>query len=236
VLEYGHQDDDGAAHAFEQAVVLGPTHPEAYWLYGEWLLLRRRFDEAIDQMQKAVQLDPVDFVSNMKLGWALLVARRYDRAINQLTKTVELKPDDFAPHKLLAFAYEREDMSAEAAGEMHKSLLIAGDTSQALKLRQAYEARGVKGYWQVRRASLLDTLTRLQQRARRGDEDLTQLIWTYAELGDRKHAFELLDRIADDSATLRGTIWIWLMDSLRSDPRFGQLVRKAGLPLLEGER
>ena len=60
VLTYGHRDDDEAGRAFERGVALGPVHPDAHWYYGEWLLMRRRFDEAIEQMQKAVALDPVD--------------------------------------------------------------------------------------------------------------------------------------------------------------------------------
>jgi len=236
VLGNGRQDDEGAGRAFARGAALGPRGPSAYWLYGEWLLMRRRFDEAIEQMEKAIALDPVDFASNAKLGWALLIARRYDRAVAQLKKTAELQPNDFAPYKLLAFAYEREGRYAEASAAMQRSLLRAGDTAQASALARAYAARGVPGYWQVRRASLLDTLLQLRRRARAGDEDLTQMIWTYAQLGDRQHAFGLLDRIGNDPVGLRNVLWIWLMDSLRSDPRFGELVRKAGLPLIEGER
>jgi tetratricopeptide (TPR) repeat protein len=234
VLTYGHQDSDGAGRAFERGVALGPVHPDAHWYYGEWLLLQRRFDEALEQMQKAVDLDPVDLASNAKLGWALLVARRYDGAIAQLQKTHELAPNDFAPLKLLMFAYERKGMYPEAVEANQKSLLFDGDTSQASKLGKAYAARGVKGYWEVRRAALLEELAALEQRAKGGDVDTTGLIWVHAQLGDREPAFALLGQVPP--MELRGILWIWLVDSLRSDPRFGALVRTAGLPLLEGER
>jgi eukaryotic-like serine/threonine-protein kinase len=234
VLTYGHQDDDGAGRAFERGVALGPVHPDAHWYYGEWLLMRRRFDEAIEQMQKAVALDPVDVMSNAKLGWALMVARRYDGAIAQLQKAQELAPNDFAPLKLLAHAYERKGMYPEAVEAKQKSLLFEGDTVQASKLGKAYAARGVKGYWEVRRAALLEELAELEQRARGGDVDTTGLIWVHAQLGNREPAFALLGQVAP--MELRGILWIWLVDSLRSDPRFGALVRKAGLPLIEGER
>jgi serine/threonine-protein kinase len=234
VLTYGHQDSDGAGRAFERGVALGPVHPDAHWYYGEWLLLQRRFDEALEQMQKAVDLDPVDLASNAKLGWALLVARRYDGAIAQLQKTHELAPNDFAPLKLLMFAYERKGMYPEAVEANQKSLLFDGDTLQASKLGKAYAARGVKGYWEVRRAALLEELAALEQRAKGGDVDTTGLIWVHAQLGDREPAFALLGQVPP--MELRGILWIWLVDSLRSDPRFGALVRTAGLPLLEGER
>ena len=234
---YYHRDWDGAGRAFERGVTLNPTYPDAHWTYGEWLLQMRRFDEAIDEMQKAVDLDPVDYVSNFKLGWAFLIARRYDRAIDQLKKTVELQPNLFGPNKLLAFAYERKGMYAEAVTAKRKSLLFEGDSEQATKLMKAYAAQGVRGYWEVRRAALLQELAELEQRAKRGDVDTTEFIWVYAELGDRERAFASLHQVAEtDPLWLRHILWIWLMDSLRSDPRFGELVRKAGLPVIEGER
>ena len=51
----------------------------------------------------------------------------------------------------------------------------------------------------MRRASLLDTLVQLRRRAKAGEEDLTKLIWTYAQLGDRNHAFDLLERIYEEA-------------------------------------
>jgi tetratricopeptide (TPR) repeat protein len=197
--------------------------------------MRRRFDEAVEQMQKAVDLDPVDFASNGKLGWALMVARRYDGAIAQMQKAHELAPNDFGPLRLLAYAYERKGMYPEAVEANQKSLLFDGDTLQASKLGKAYAARGVKGYWEVRRAALLEELAALEQRAKGGDVDTTGLIWVHAQLGNRERAFALLHQVAEP-ADLRGILWIWHVDSLRSDPRFGELVRKAGLPLIEGER
>jgi tetratricopeptide (TPR) repeat protein len=227
-------DDDGAGRAFERGVALGPTNPDAHWYYGEWLLMRRRFDESIAEMQKAVDLDPVDYSSNFKLGWALLVSRRYDGAIAQLERAQELAPNDFATIGVLAYAYERKGMYPEAAAALEKSLLFNGDTVQAAKLARAFAARGVRGYWEVRRAALLEELAGLEQRARGGDVDTTGLIWVHAQLGNREPAFALLSQVPP--MELRGILWSWLMDSLRSDPRFGELVRKAGLPLIEGER
>ena len=53
----------------------------------------------------------------------------------------------------------------------------------------------------------------------------------YAALGERDKAFTWLDRAFDDGAS--GVLYLRVRrdwDSLRSDPRFAALIRKAGLP------
>jgi hypothetical protein len=57
------------------------------------------------------------------------------------------------------------------------------------------------------------------------------LIWAYAGLGDRDRAFAVLERAYE----MRVDRMVWLnvdplLDPLRSDPRFTDLVRRMGLP------
>jgi DNA-binding SARP family transcriptional activator/TolB-like protein/Tfp pilus assembly protein PilF len=232
VLVNGYRNEDAGVQSLKRAMELDPANPLAHMLYGERLLLRWRFDQAIDQMRLAVEADPADYGQNLKLGWALLVARRYDLAIPQLRRTEELLPGDFAAPKLLSFAYERSGMFAEAAEAKEKSLLFEGDTVQAERLRRAYRSDGVAGYWRQRREALRRELASLEARARKGDADTAGLVWAHAQLGHRNEAFALLGRIGQaDPVALRDLLWIWLVDSLRPDPRFAALVRLAGLPL-----
>jgi hypothetical protein len=57
------------------------------------------------------------------------------------------------------------------------------------------------------------------------------LIWAYAALGESDEAFVSLERAYED----RRDRMVWLnvdplLDPLRSDPRFDDLVRRVGLP------
>jgi hypothetical protein len=79
-----------------------------------------------------------------------------------------------------------------------------------------------------RTADARQLLSKLEERyksTRRGPGEIAQV---YIGLGDFDRAFEWLSRAVDD-----GSVWtlkvavVW--DPLRSDPRFEQLVRKAGL-------
>jgi hypothetical protein len=53
----------------------------------------------------------------------------------------------------------------------------------------------------------------------------------YADLGDKDHAFDCLNTAYQEhDALLEGIRTDFTMDSLRSDPRYAELVRKIGFP------
>jgi len=57
------------------------------------------------------------------------------------------------------------------------------------------------------------------------------MVWAYAGLGDKEQAFAWLERSYEE----RRQRMVWLnvdplLEPLRSDPRFADLVRRVGLP------
>jgi hypothetical protein len=57
------------------------------------------------------------------------------------------------------------------------------------------------------------------------------LIWAHAGLGEKDQAFAYLERCYQDRRERMPWIYVDpLMDPLRSDPRFDDLVRRIGLP------
>jgi hypothetical protein len=60
---------------------------------------------------------------------------------------------------------------------------------------------------------------------------MTHYTSLYANLGDKEQAFRWLDTAYQErDANLLGLKTDYLLDSLRSDSRFPELVRKVGLP------
>jgi len=52
----------------------------------------------------------------------------------------------------------------------------------------------------------------------------------YADLGDKESAFQWLDAAYQERDLMMRLKADFLLDSLRSNPRFAELVRKVGLP------
>ncbi len=91
-------------------------------------------------------------------------------------------------------------------------------------IRAAYETDGPEGYW---RALIL--LEEREARIKRGGP--IHFVWSYALLGDADQAFAWLERAFEE----RDNDLVFLrtdptLDSLRSDPRYGDLLRRIGFP------
>ncbi len=73
-------------------------------------------------------------------------------------------------------------------------------------------------------------LNELQQLARRHELDPETLISAYIGLGDKEEAFALLEKEFDAHSTGLTSLKVNpLYDSLRSDPRFADLLRRVRL-------
>ena len=70
-----------------------------------------------------------------------------------------------------------------------------------------------------------------QRKARTGYVYPYDIAKLYADLGDMDHAFEWLNTAYQEHGTgLIGLRTDFMFDSLRSDPRYAELVRKIGFP------
>ena len=70
-----------------------------------------------------------------------------------------------------------------------------------------------------------------KRNARLGTRLRTRLLALYADLGDKDQAFRWLNTAYQErDPDLVGLKTDFLLDPLRSDPRFAELVRKVGLP------
>src|SRR5260221_4525381 len=78
-----HWDEKGGEAGFRRALELDPKNVATLHLYGLFLALRLRFDEAVDAMRRALLVDPVSLTLNADLALPLMYARRYDEAAAQ---------------------------------------------------------------------------------------------------------------------------------------------------------
>ncbi len=224
-LALSHQRDWATAETeFKRALELSPRYANAHHWYGDYLSVMGRQEQALAEAKRAFQLDPLSPMINMWLGLRYYHARRYDEAIEQGRKILEFDPS-FAPaHLLLGEAYVQKGLRAQAISELQSATSLSGDSPLYMaQVGVAYAAAGKK-------AEALSVVDHLQKVARRIYVSSYGLAQIYAALGDKQQAMKWLQSSYDERA-----VWMEylnedpILDSLRSQPRFQELVRQMGL-------
>lgn len=214
---YYQLDFKGAQKAIDTALRLNPGNVEAQMEFARMASNAGKHDEAIAAARKAQELDPVSLFVNQFLGHALYFARHYDEAIKTYRKVLELDPRYPRPHY-----------------EMGMCLLQQGQIEQALKEVEQEPLTWMKFSGM---AILLHHLDR-QQEAEESmallikdyrDNGLYQQAQVYSQWGDTDKALQTLykSREIGDPGTSQ-LMADPLMDPLRDDPRFAELLQIAG--------
>jgi eukaryotic-like serine/threonine-protein kinase len=216
-----------AEEEFRRAIELNPNYATAHHLYGRHLMIMGRFDEAAVEIRRASELDPLSLLINADLSAPLFFARQYDRAIESLRETLEMDPNFALAHVRLGGAYEFKGMYEEAIAEYQRAIELSGssadNSTMSAMLAHSYAASG-------RGDQARDILNRLKEQSQRGYVSPCDIAEVHAALGEEDQAFEWLEKAYElRSSDLRFLRVSQLMDSLRSDPRFADLLRRVGL-------
>ena len=212
-------DWSGAEAEFKQSIALNPNFADAHEGYSHYLLIMKRIEEAVSESERARDLDPFDFLANEWLGQTLYHARRYDDALRQLRRMLEMFPDQALVYDDVADVYEQKQMFAEAFAAHRQALSLRRDPS-VTALGEAYKRSGYRGY-------LLKAIQIKEER----HELNPGLMHVYALLNDEAHAMPYLERGYRERYA--GILFIRTapeLDSIRSSPRFRDLVRRIGFP------
>ena len=184
-----------------------------------------RSDEAIAEAKRARELDPLSLPTSAELGAALYSARRYNEAIEQCRKILEMDPNYLLAHWWLGLAYEGEGDTPKAIAALEKAASLSGRNSFYLAfLGHTYAVSG-----QGSKAQKI--LTELKERSKQRYVPPYDMALIYAGLGEKEQALAWLEKAYEDRSCSLITIGAWKQfDSLRSETRFRDLVRRIGFP------
>jgi tetratricopeptide (TPR) repeat protein len=219
-------DFPGAEKEYRRALELNPNYAGAHEYYGWYLATMGHIDEGINEVRRAAALDPLSFEICYMLGWDQIYAHRYDEAVTQLRKCVDLEPSVWTSEVLLGEAYEQQGRFPEAIVELKKARKIEDQIQWPFaELARAYALSG-------QRAEARLALDELLSRSKRGYVVSKYLIAIiYAALGDKDQAFAFLDQAyAERSFFLYQLKVDPELDSLRSDERFQDQLRRMNFP------
>lgn len=153
--------------------------------------------------------------------------RRWDDAIEHLRNAIELDPNYWFHHSYLGRSYEQKGMMPEAIAAFKRAFELDSEQSENWAgLAHAYAVSGKKTEAQ----KVLDEL--LKNPTKNINVSPYNVAVTYAGLGDREKSLEWIER----AYSIRSYyLPVYLptdarLDTLRTDSRFKDVVRRMGLP------
>jgi serine/threonine protein kinase/Tfp pilus assembly protein PilF len=218
-------DWEGAGTHFLRAIELNPRYATARQWYGWLLIAMGRTDEAITQGRIALELDPASVSISRSLGWLLYVAQRTGEAIDQLQRALAMNPVSEETQWVLGLAFIQAGRYQEA-----EIALREADAGARGANHHAFAALGHLAVLQGRREEAERALATLTELARTRYVSPVDLARLHIVLGDTDGTFHWLEQAY---AERRG--WMTylnvepLLEPIRSDPRFADLVRRMKL-------
>jgi TolB-like protein/DNA-binding winged helix-turn-helix (wHTH) protein/Tfp pilus assembly protein PilF len=212
----------GAEREFQRALALNPNYAQAHHWYAQYQRAMGRQNSAMAEIKRARELDPLSLVIG---GGGGQYGTQYDLIIESNRKKLELDPNFAGAYLGLGRAYALKGMYQDAVAAFQKGLDLSGEAPNYLSfLGYTY------GVW-GKRNEARKILLQLNQLSKRKYVSPYEIGLVYIGLGEKDMAFDWLQKaVADRSIPLVPLKAGEEMASLRSDPRYAELLSRIGLP------
>jgi TolB-like protein/DNA-binding winged helix-turn-helix (wHTH) protein/Flp pilus assembly protein TadD len=224
-VKQGYEWDlDGAGKEYRRALQLNPSHLLTRLWYAEYLTRAGRFEEAVAESGRAVALDPVSTMSLNNRAMVSFRSRRYDEAIRSSEQALDLDPT-------MVNALWWEGLSYAGKNDFPKAIV---SLTRAIGMDNGPLFRALLGHVYGRagdRAKARGMLNELTGMARQRFVSPMDFAILYAGTGDADSTFEWLEKAFQTRETRIHELRSMEFDSVRSDPRYADLMRRVGLPL-----
>jgi TolB-like protein/DNA-binding winged helix-turn-helix (wHTH) protein len=215
----------GAEQDYRRAIALNPNYADAHDEFSDLLHATGRLDEGWKESQIAQELDPLNDHLSKAFEWR----GQYDRAIEVLVGMIRSHPEDGFLHLTLYQCYGRKGMYKESVQELEKAATLFGLPEAAASVHRSFAAGGYPAAMREWAMELEHWAATRQVFAPFGIAE------GYAAAGDKDRAFYWLERAYKDREmsgidTLPYLGMSPLLEPLRSDPRYKDLLRRVGLP------
>jgi len=215
----------GSENEFRRAIELNPSYASAHHWFAGTLDQLGKIDEAFAEVMLAEELDPLSSAITLSAVYRFILTRTFDEALKRIRKLSEIDPEGLlVAEAWMAYHFVRKEWNDALL--YLKRMIEADPDDPYLDMDLAY-IHAVTG---KRNEALLlvEKLKAVPESARiKGNF----LAFVYAGLGDLDECFRWLDYAYDRREIFIGWFRRYpLLENVRSDKRFGELLKRARLP------
>lgn len=215
-------DWEAAERELNRAIALAPSYSCAHEDRAGFLAFMGRKAEALAEIKQIDQLDYGFSAAHTETG-VYYTLQDFPRLIEASKRGLLLDPNDGWHHFTLGVGYEGTGRFEEAISEYRRAIALSGDSESIVAMAHASAAAGKK--------SEAETILRdLEHKLEQTSTSPYTMATIYAGLGEKDKAFEFLEKAySEKSFEILSLKCDLLLDSLRPDPRFQNLVHRIGL-------
>ncbi len=208
---------------FKRAIEINPDYPTAHHWYSRVLRSLGRSDEAWAEIKRANELDPLSLVIINNIAEQNIERGDLNAAINDCQRIMDLDPNFWAGHLTLGLALVKQSQYAEALEAGLKALELSKRSNGSLAfVGHVYGRMG-------KRPDAEAVIKELEERYAKQQADGRDLAVVYAGLDDPDKAFAWLEKAFTDRSNFVAILRMEpSLDSLKSDPRWSELLKRVG--------
>jgi serine/threonine protein kinase/tetratricopeptide (TPR) repeat protein len=215
-------DWSGAEREFKLALELNPNSGPTYDAYGLMLSAIERYEEALEVQRRAYELDPLSH--RLDRATTFLRWGRYDEALEMALRVTQLDPHFALARSTLGWAYIYKGQPDRGIAELERAVSLAPDST--MFLAQLGQALARVGKTSEARA----ILRQLHELSQTRYVSPYHFAYVHAGLGEDDQAMDWLEcAYAEGAGGIWGIKGSFLFTTLRSHPRFKELLRKINL-------
>jgi tetratricopeptide (TPR) repeat protein len=216
---------EAAEREFRRAIELGPNTASAHYSYAVMLVALGRGQEALVEAEESLALDPfAPRVASAMKRWAvfLLTGQRPHRQlpVRERQSTLRDEPGDPWARARQALDLAEDGRCAEARSGLEDAKRLAPGTN----LRMSAFVGSV--FWLCGEREQARQLLREMKRHPEAREEGIRIAWLHARFGERDSAFVWLQDQRWSVVEVAGLSANEAFDSLRTDPRLPELLRR----------
>ncbi len=216
-----------AGREFERALELNPNISRTHVLYGLHFSYLGNNEQALVHFRRAVELDPLNLNATQNLAMEYLSNKQLDQAIEFEKKNLEIDPNYAKSHFNLSVYYRGAGKYDLWLEEWEKEARLNNDPDDLARVETAkreYPKSGFRGAWK-------HVVALEEEQAKRIYIDPAAIAADHAILGEKDQAFAWLEKAyAEKSGFLPNIKSVPDFDSLHSDLRYANLLKRMGLP------
>jgi TolB-like protein/DNA-binding winged helix-turn-helix (wHTH) protein/thioredoxin-like negative regulator of GroEL len=212
----------GAEKEMKRAIELNPGSSDAHMWYADFLAQMGHSEQAISEIQRAEALDPLSLAVHVQAGWVFYLARKDKEATAEWGRTIDLEPNFAILHTAVWAAYLQKAEFRKVLAEVPEAQVTDESTVNLAAMAGSYAVSG-------RKQDAKRVLAKLSAISKKRYVCAYEMGTAYAILGDKDKAVACLRKAYEERSSCMTDLKADpRLDSLRSDPRFHELLRNVG--------